>query len=257
MRLVPEDCRNICGTNCLDPLVHVRPEFGVVRAGGNFGFPVYRDLAHVMVSGCEFGIGFAAKHAAYAPWIHIYGESHCGRLVYELLHGVIIVLQILFAPRMEDGVESGFFYLYKVNTGEFRGTYSEIADTFNHCTKPLLKTSKGFVTGPFGPLGAAVFVQDVFERAVPFVFADGAPNPERAVLDRVFGERHVVGDDFDNPRFRNGVVELLAERDILFGCVVGVVKDDERWRLPDNQCRFQKALGAFDGIASIEGGVFS
>ncbi len=100
-------------------------------------------------------------------------------------------------------------------------------------------------------------MQDVFERAVPFVFADGPSNPERAVLDRIFGERHVVGNDFDDPRFRDGVVELLAERDVPVGSVVGVVKDDERWRLPDDERRFQKALGAFDGIASIEGGIFS
>ncbi len=51
-------------------------------------------------------------------------------------------------------------------------------------------------------------------------------------------------------------MEFLAESQVLLGGVVGMVKDDERWRLTDDECRFQKALGAFDGIASIEGGIF-
>jgi len=112
------------------------------------------------------------------------------------------------------------------------------------------------VLGPLGPLRAAVLVQYVFESGVPFVFAYGAPDPERAVVSRIFRERHVVGDDFDNPRFRNAVVEFLAECEVLLGRVVGMVKDDERWRLTDDECRFQKALGTFDGIASVEGGIF-
>ena len=109
---------------------------------------------------------------------------------------------------------------------------------------------------PLGPLRAAVLVQHIFERSAPFVFVDGAPDPECSVVARVFGERHVVRDDFDNPRFGNAVVEFLAEGQVLLGCMVGMVKDDERWRLTDDECRFQKALGAFDGIASIEGGIF-
>lgn len=109
---------------------------------------------------------------------------------------------------------------------------------------------------PLGPLRAAVLVQHIFERGVPFFFVDGAPDPERAVVPRIFGERHVVRDDFNNPRFGNTVVEFLAEGEVLLGRMVGMVKDDERWRLADDECRFQKALGAFDGIASIEGGIF-
>ena len=62
-------------------------------------------------------------------------------------------------------------------------------------------------------------------------------------------------DDFDNPRFGNGVVEFLAEREILLGRMVGVVKDDERGRLSDNQRGFQKTLCAFDGIARIKCGI--
>ena len=99
-------------------------------------------------------------------------------------------------------------------------------------------------------------MQNVFERGVPFIFVYRTPDPEGAVRDGIFGERHVVGDDFDNPRFGDGVVELLAKREVLLGSMVSVVKDDKRRRLPDNQCRFQKALGAFDGIASVEGGIF-
>ena len=109
--------------------------------------------------------------------------------------------------------------------------------------------------GPLGPLRTAVLVQHVFERGAPFFFAHGAPNPERAVVPRIFGERHIVWDDFDNPRFGNAVVEFLAEGEVLFGGVVGMVKYDERWRLTDDECRFQKALGAFDGIACVEGGI--
>ena len=109
---------------------------------------------------------------------------------------------------------------------------------------------------PFGPLRTTVPVQHVFERGVPFFFAHGAPDPESSVVSRIFRERHVVRDDFDNPRFGNAVVEFLAEGQVLLGCMVGMVKDDERWRLTDDECRFQKALGAFDGIASIEGGIF-
>ena len=109
---------------------------------------------------------------------------------------------------------------------------------------------------PFCPLRAAVLVQHIFERSAPFVFVDGTPDPERSVVARVFGERHVVRDDFDDPRFGNAVVEFLAKSQVLLGSVVGMVKDNERWRLADDECRFQKALGAFDGIASIEGGIF-
>ena len=98
-------------------------------------------------------------------------------------------------------------------------------------------------------------MQNVFERSAPFFFAHGAPNPERTFVSRIFGERHVVRDDFDDPGFRDAVVEFLAECKILLGRVVRVVKDDERRRLADDECRFQKALSAFDGIASIEGGI--
>ena len=98
-------------------------------------------------------------------------------------------------------------------------------------------------------------MQYAFERSVPFFFADGPPDPERVVVSGIFGERHVVGDDFDNPRFWNGVVEFLAECKVLVGGVVGVIKDDERGRLADDECGFQKTLCAFDGIAGVEGGI--
>ena len=98
-------------------------------------------------------------------------------------------------------------------------------------------------------------MQNVFERSAPFFFTDGAPNPERTFVSGIFGEWHVVRDDFDNPGFWNAVVEFLAESKVLLSRVVGVIKNDERWRLTDDECRFQKALGAFDGIASIEGGI--
>jgi len=98
-------------------------------------------------------------------------------------------------------------------------------------------------------------VQDVFKSLAPFFFAHGATDPENAVFFGIFGERHIVGDDFDNPRFRNGVVEFPAEGEILFGRVVGVVKDNERRRLTDDERRLQKALGTLDGIAGIEGGI--
>ena len=98
-------------------------------------------------------------------------------------------------------------------------------------------------------------MQHAFERGVPFFFADGAPDPERIVVPGIFGERHVLGNDFDNPRFGNCVVEFLAEGKVLLGRVVGMIKDDKRGRLADNQCGFQKTLCAFDGIAGIEGGI--
>ena len=50
-------------------------------------------------------------------------------------------------------------------------------------------------------------------------------------------------------------MKFLAEGEVLCGRVVGVVKDDERRRLTDDERGFQKALGTFDGIASIEGGI--
>ena len=98
-------------------------------------------------------------------------------------------------------------------------------------------------------------MQNVFKSLAPFFFAHGAADPENAVIFGIFGERHVVGDDFDNPRFGDGVVEFPAEGEVFCGRVVGVVKNDERRRLTDDERRFQKALGTFDGIASIEGGI--
>ena len=109
--------------------------------------------------------------------------------------------------------------------------------------------------GPLGPLRTTVLVQNVFERSAPFFFADGAPNPERTFVSRIFGEWHVVRDDFDDPGFRDAIVEFLAECKIFFGRVIGVIKDDERRRLTDDECRFQKALCAFDGIACVKGGI--
>lgn len=109
--------------------------------------------------------------------------------------------------------------------------------------------------GPLGPLRTTVLVQNVFERGAPFFFAYRAPNPERAFVSGIFGERHVVRDDFDYPRFRDAVVEFLAECKVLLGRMVRMIKDDERRRLADDECRFQKALGAFDGIARVEGGI--
>ncbi len=109
--------------------------------------------------------------------------------------------------------------------------------------------------GPLGPLRTTVLVQNVFERGAPFFFAYRAPDPERAFVPGIFGERHVVRDDFDNPRFRNAVVEFLAECKVLLGRVVGMIKDNQCRRLTNDECRFQKALGAFDGIACVEGGI--
>lgn len=108
---------------------------------------------------------------------------------------------------------------------------------------------------PLGPLRTTVPVQHVFERGVPFFFAHGASDPESSVVSRIFWERHVVRDDFDNPRFGNAVMEFLAECEVLFGRVACVIKDDERRRLTDDERRFQKALCTFDGIASVEGGI--
>ncbi len=109
--------------------------------------------------------------------------------------------------------------------------------------------------GPLGPLRTTVLMQHAFESCVPFFFAHWSANPECAIVSGIFGEWHIVRNDFDNPGFRDTVVKFLAEGEVLLGCMVGVVKDDERWRLADDECRFQKALGAFDGIASIEGGI--
>ena len=50
-------------------------------------------------------------------------------------------------------------------------------------------------------------------------------------------------------------MEFPAEGEVLLGRVVGVIKDDECRRLTDDERGFQKALGAFDGIARIEGGI--
>ena len=90
--------------------------------------------------------------------------------------------------------------------------------------------------GPLGPLRTTVLVQNVFERGTPFFFADGAPNPERAFVSGIFGERHVVRDDFNDPGFRDAVVKFFAESKVLFGRVVGMIKDDERRRLADDEC---------------------
>ena len=50
-------------------------------------------------------------------------------------------------------------------------------------------------------------------------------------------------------------MEFLAKSQVLLGRMVGVIKDNQRRRLTDDECRFQKALGAFDGIACVEGGI--
>ena len=92
MRLVPENRRNVRVADNLNPLVHVRAEFGMVRACGDFRLSVYRDLAHVVVSRGKFRISFAAEHATDAPRIHIDGETHRGGLVHDLFHRAVVVL---------------------------------------------------------------------------------------------------------------------------------------------------------------------
>ena len=100
--------------------MHVRAELRVVRACGHFRLSVEGDLAHVVVPCGEFRISFTAKHAAYAPRVHINRKTHGGRLVYNLLHGIVIVLQVLFAPCVENGVEPRFFYVCNVHERKLR-----------------------------------------------------------------------------------------------------------------------------------------
>ena len=104
------------------------------------------------------------------------------------------------------------------------------------------------------PLRRSAFQQHLFQRAVPFVFADGLANP--VVIFVALGERHVVGYQFHNPRFRNAVVQELAELEVLFVRAVSVVQNDECGGLSDNQCRFQEVRCIFDRIAGVHGGIF-
>ena len=132
VRFVPENRRDVCVADSRNPLVHVRAELRMIWAGGNLWLSVYGDLAHVVIPCCEFRISFTAKHAADAPRIHVNGKSHRGRIVHDLLHGVIIVLQVFFAPSMEDCVVSCFLYVYKVHVCELRRAHTKVADAFNH-----------------------------------------------------------------------------------------------------------------------------
>ena len=132
MRLVPKNGRDFRIADGCNPLVHIGAELRVVRAGGHFRFPVYGNLAHVVIACCEFRISFTAKHATNSPRIHINAESHRGRIVHDLLHGVVIVLQVLFAPSMEHCIVACFFYLYKVYVCKLRRAHTKVANAFNH-----------------------------------------------------------------------------------------------------------------------------
>ena len=104
------------------------------------------------------------------------------------------------------------------------------------------------------PLGRSAFEQLLFERDIPFVFTHGFEDP--VLIFVALGERHVVGHQFHNPRFRNTVVQELAELEVLFVRAICVVENDKCGGLSDNQGRFQKVRCVFDRIASVHGGIF-
>ena len=109
-------------------------------------------------------------------------------------------------------------------------------------------------TSIIGPLGRSAFEQNLFQGAVPFFFADRLADP--VVIFVALGERHVVGHQFHDPRFRNAVVQELAELEVLFVRAICVVENDKCGGLSDNQGRFQEVRCVFDGIASVHGGIF-
>ena len=51
-------------------------------------------------------------------------------------------------------------------------------------------------------------------------------------------------------------MQKLAELDVLFAWPVGMVQDNQSGGLTDNQGRFQKICGVFDGIAAVHRGIF-
>ena len=104
------------------------------------------------------------------------------------------------------------------------------------------------------PLRGRCLAQHLFERVAPFVFVERSADPVEAVVD-VLLDRHGIRDDFHDPRFGDAAVEPLAELEVHFGGAVGVVEDDERRGLANDEGRLQDAGGLFHGIARVHGAV--
>ena len=88
-------------------------------------------------------------------------------------------------------------------------------------------------------MGRSALEQHLFESAIPFVFAHGFADP--VIIFVALGERHVVGHQFHDPRFRNAVVQELAELEVLFVRAICVVENDKCGGLPNR--RAPKANG--------------
>ncbi len=104
------------------------------------------------------------------------------------------------------------------------------------------------------PLGRSALEQHLFQGAIPFFFAYRLADP--VVVLVAFRERHVVRNEFHNPRFGDSVVQELAELEVLLARLVGMVQNNQGGGLTDNQGRFQKICGILDGIATVHRGIF-
>ena len=132
VRLIPKDGFDLRVANACNPTVHVCAEFRMVRACGDRCFAVERDLAHVVIAGGEFRIGFSAEDAPDSPRIDVNIQSEFDRLLDDFLHRLRIILFVFFGPGVQNMRKTSVADFPKIFYSSFWIADTEIGDTFFH-----------------------------------------------------------------------------------------------------------------------------